>query len=570
MILLTGFYSDPDPRRRGELVECVKLNAANDHIDEVRVFIEDATQPETLAATHFGDQSKVTLIPLGHRLTFKFLFEYANENLQDRTVIIANADIFFNETLERLNGYDLIGKLICLSRWDMQPDGSLQFFPHAGSQDVWIFKTPLPQINCDFQLGLPASDNRLAWEAERAGLEVSNPARTICAGHMHLSQVRRYSERQRLPGPVKGVPPDFLHTPRSAPPLPPASVAFTETMGYTIAKLEAGASSHNNDLRPLTAIPEPLMGLQFTQVVAWSVSPVSVEFLTPGKFYALVGTDWSGYWPATTWLSEHGYKENLPPLETERGTSFEIWSRVGQAGERLVIPTQVGLAAQALTRHEPSPPRRAENHASQLGQEDVVDEYLGGKRNGVFVDIGAYDGVTYSNTLMLEQERGWTGVCIEPLPDVCAELRKNRSCICVQACVGNRDEPAVEFLAVQSAVVRTRMLSGVLSEYDPAHLARIENELSVFGGSKSVIQVPMRPLHAILHEHGIDKVDYLSIDTEGSELLILSSTTLSAIGNPCITVENNYNDPAIDAALRDQGYRLHTTIAWDRFYVYGD
>lgn len=206
---------------------------------------------------------------------------------------------------------------------------------------------------------------------------------------------------------------------------------------------------------------------------------------------------------------------------------------------------------------------------SQLSQDKIVDEYLGGKRSGVFVDIGAYDGVTFSNTLMLERERDWTGICIEPLPDICAELRKNRRCLCVQACIGNREEGAVEFLAVESEAARARMLSGVLSEYDPRHLARVDDELNQFGGSKGVIRVPMRHLHAVLHEYGIGNVDYLSIDTEGSELLILRSTTLAAIGNPCITVENNYNDPAIDAVLRQQGYRLHTTIEWDRFYVYG-
>jgi FkbM family methyltransferase len=206
---------------------------------------------------------------------------------------------------------------------------------------------------------------------------------------------------------------------------------------------------------------------------------------------------------------------------------------------------------------------------SQLGQDRIIDEYLRGKRNGVFVDIGAYDGMTFSNTLMLERERGWTGVCVEPLPDVYAELRKNRSCICVQACIGNREEPEVEFLAVQSEAARTRMLSGVLSEYDPRHLARVDVEINEFGGSKSVIRAPMRHLHAVLHEYGIGHVDYLSIDTEGSELLILRSTILAAIGNPCITVENNYDDPSIDAALREQGYRLHMIIEWDRFYVYG-
>ena len=80
---------------------------------------------------------------------------------------------------------------------------------------------------------------------------------------------------------------------------------------------------------------------------------------------------------------------------------------------------------------------------SQLGQDKIVDEYFRGKRHGVFVDIGAYDGLTFSNTLMLERERDWTGICIEPLPDIFAELRKNRRCICVQACIGNREEGEV-------------------------------------------------------------------------------------------------------------------------------
>ena len=80
MILLTGFYHDPDPHRRGELLECIKRNLANDWIDEVRVFIEDATAPETIS--ELLDHRKLRLIELGRRVTFRFLFDYANENLK--------------------------------------------------------------------------------------------------------------------------------------------------------------------------------------------------------------------------------------------------------------------------------------------------------------------------------------------------------------------------------------------------------------------------------------------------------------------------------------------------------
>jgi hypothetical protein len=135
--------------------------------------------------------------------------------------------------------------------------------------------------------------------------------------------------------------------------------------------------------------------------------------------------------------------------------------------------------------------------------------------------------------------------------------------------VGNRDEAGVDFLAVHSGVVHTRMLSGVVSEYDPRHAARVDSEVQQSGGSTTRIRIPMRHLHGLLHDCGIGHVDYLSIDTEGSELLILRSTILAALGNPCVTVENNYDDPAIHDVMVSQGYVLHTPLYWDRFYVHG-
>ncbi|HSF28862.1 MAG TPA: glycosyltransferase family A protein, partial [Candidatus Tectomicrobia bacterium] len=132
--------------------------------------------------------------------------------------------------------------------------------------------------------------------------------------------------------------------------IPCAAVAFHETMGYTIARLALGVSSHNNDPRPFSVIPESLAGLPFTQVVASVVSPVEVEFLTAGKLYVLVGNDWDGSASATAWLEQTSFREALPVLTTRRGTGFEVWSLVGVAGERFVLPTQVMLVAEHLVK----------------------------------------------------------------------------------------------------------------------------------------------------------------------------------------------------------------------------
>lgn len=356
MILLTGLYHEPDAGRRGELRECLRRNAANELIREIHLFIEDSVAAEDLQSDSVLSGNKLRLVPHGRRLTFRDLFDYSNRNLEGRGVIAANADIFFDDSLGLLEDYELDGKLLCLSRWDVQADGSASFFEHPASQDAWIFRAPVRGFACDFPLGVPGCENRLAWEAQRAGLKLSNPGRSIKANHLHLSQVRHYTERQRITGPTEGVPATFLETryPSARGPAPEvanARVAFHETMGYTIERLAPGVSSHNNESRPFKAIPEALAGLPFTQVVAYAVSPVEVEFLTSGKLYVLVGNDWAGHYANTEWLRHTGFREALPLVETESKTGFEIWSLVAEAGERFVLPTQLMLAAGELVRN---------------------------------------------------------------------------------------------------------------------------------------------------------------------------------------------------------------------------
>jgi hypothetical protein len=214
MILITGFYLDPDPARRRELLECLSRNAMNDMIEEVHVLAEDAIEPSDLVESLSpAIRSKLRVVLQRGRLSFQSLFAYANAQSVARQVIIANAGIYFDDSLRRLQNFDLSNRLLCLSRWDVQPDGNARFFEHPGSQDAWIFEKPIRAFRCDFPLGVPACDSRLAWEAERAGLMVSNPSRSVHANHLHLSGIRRYVECERLLGPTKSVPAELLGMP---------------------------------------------------------------------------------------------------------------------------------------------------------------------------------------------------------------------------------------------------------------------------------------------------------------------------------------------------------------------
>jgi len=340
--LVVGSYADPHPARREEFVECLRRNLANPHVGEVHVMIEEsapAFDPADDALAGFAE--RLTLVAHGRRLTYEAVFEYANNNLAGWRVIAANADIYFDGTLRHLRTCDLTSTLLCLSRWDVQPDGSSRFFEHDWSQDAWIFDAPIRPFRGDFHLGLLGCDNRIAFEARRAGLTLSNPGRSIRAHHLHVTNMRRYGWSERLHGETAPVPATSL-------PIPCARVAFREAMGYTVARFEPGVSSHNNDLRPIVNVPEALHGLAFTQVVAGCALPVEVEFRTPGKLYILAGTDWEGFGPLTAALERMAVRESLPRVETTVGRSFEVWSLEREAGDRLTLPTQALLIAAEL------------------------------------------------------------------------------------------------------------------------------------------------------------------------------------------------------------------------------
>ncbi len=216
MILLTAFYIDKNSQRQAEFLQCLERNVRNECFNEIHLFVEeDIPQRQLLKSFPALNNTKICLVEHGSRVTYQDFFFYANQHLHGDRVAVANADIYFDETLAYLKAYELAGKLLCLSRWDVQPDGSLNFFEHPSSQDAWIFQAPIQAFPCDFYLGVLGCDNRLAWEAANVGLEILNPSRSIHVCHLHLSQVRRYNKRKFMRGPVTHVPAIFLENAKS-------------------------------------------------------------------------------------------------------------------------------------------------------------------------------------------------------------------------------------------------------------------------------------------------------------------------------------------------------------------
>jgi len=200
---------------------------------------------------------------------------------------------------------------------------------------------------------------------------------------------------------------------------------------------------------------------------------------------------------------------------------------------------------------------------SQSGQDAFVINYFKNKRNGTFIDIGANDGVSLSNTYYLEKELGWSGICFEPIPAIFEKLDKARTCIKINA--GIADKKSVErFTFVDGP---SHMLSGMTKDYDPRHAQRVQHEIKTLGGKIVEVDVQCLVLNDVLEEFKIYDIDYLSIDTEGNEFKIIQTIDFNKFNIKVMTIENNYNNLEQTKYIESQGYFLQGRLEADEVFV---
>ncbi len=171
------------------------------------------------------------------------------------------------------------------------------------------------------------------------------------------------------------------------------------------------------------------------------------------------------------------------------------------------------------------------SHSQRL--QDVFSLWCKGlDKIGYFVEFGALSGILASNTYLLEQ-LGWEGLVAEPHPAYRNTLKRNRKCQISTDCVWTHDNDIVEFLAVKGKPA----LSGIsLVDYDD-----IQNKRGARKEGKTHALVTVT-LNSLLEKHKAPKfIDFLSIDTEGSELSILQSFDFSRFTFGCICVEHGYS-----------------------------
>ena len=217
----------------------------------------------------------------------------------------------------------------------------------------------------------------------------------------------------------------------------------------------------------------------------------------------------------------------------------------------------------------------------QFGQAIEVSKLLGGQTNGFFIEAGAFNGQDISNTLLLEMQYNWTGILIEPNPDLYQEmLTKQRKSYCLETCLSTEKEvQKVDFDA-------TGAYGGIMngedlkpgSRADEAIKQRKESNpdfVPTYGAFvRRTIQMQCLPLTSIIEALGNPVIDYFSLDIEGAEFPVLKTIDFDKVDIRVISIEVTKLDSIFDGRLtqlkylmKRNGYEFYKEVKEDYIYV---
>jgi FkbM family methyltransferase len=194
-------------------------------------------------------------------------------------------------------------------------------------------------------------------------------------------------------------------------------------------------------------------------------------------------------------------------------------------------------------------------------RQDLLALFCFGEEPKYFVEFGACDGVYLSNTFMLEKYYNWTGLLVEPSYHYIDVLKQVRTAQIDTSCVSDVTGNAVDFVEISNL----QGLSGLEKyAYDDQH-SDLRKQF------KNKYSVNTISLNDLLDKYNCPPtIDYLSIDTEGSEFIILDSYDFSRKFN-LITVEHNntYQETLINNLIVDHGYIqiMSEESKWDSWFV---
>ena len=203
------------------------------------------------------------------------------------------------------------------------------------------------------------------------------------------------------------------------------------------------------------------------------------------------------------------------------------------------------------------------NSPSQLGQDLFVIYFLGGKKNGFFIEIGACDGVQLSNSLKLEKI-GWNGIISEPSPYWINKI-KNRKCIVSTKAVFNESNKKLDFGSIENFPD----LSGIKSSFNMDDNNKLRKDSKLH-------KVETITLNDLIEKKAQgNKINYISIDTEGSEYEIIKNFNFRKYNVDIFTIEHNFienkRNSIFNLMTENEYLRVFQNLSqWDDWYIKKD
>ncbi len=190
----------------------------------------------------------------------------------------------------------------------------------------------------------------------------------------------------------------------------------------------------------------------------------------------------------------------------------------------------------------------------------LLESFFRGKRGGVFIEVGAGDGESASNSLFFEETMHWSGLCIEPAPAAFPTLRARRKAACVAAAVAPF-EGLADYLECDPSSNGQR-LSGLPCYFGPAHIEQVRGLTT----GKRVLQVPALRLASLLEQHAFGDIDLCAIDAAGAEVAILDDLDVKRFRISVLTVRHAADEAALlDCATR-KGYEFVARLGPDLIF----
>ena len=211
--LFLQYFIHKNPERQAEIIHCLHQNLANPNIDNIYLLneIERPYTPEELGIdSPFELMKNLIQIPMGHRLKYSDVFHYVNIINIQGWIMIANADIFFDNSLYNIQTVTTsTPTMFAQLRYEYSGtlDGSKIFGPRADSQDAWIYhscfnnRLAVSYRAFAFQLGQAGCDNHVAYLFQVLGFNMCNVPTFIKTYHYHTTQIREYKQENRIKTP---------------------------------------------------------------------------------------------------------------------------------------------------------------------------------------------------------------------------------------------------------------------------------------------------------------------------------------------------------------------------------